>query len=90
MAVVGETGSGKSTLAALLVRLADLTVGRVLIDGIDVRDLAASDSSRTTGMVTQETYLAHATIAANLRAGRAGCRPTRNCGPRWRRPRWTM
>jgi ATP-binding cassette subfamily B protein len=67
IAVVGETGSGKSTLAALLVRLADPTAGRVLIDGIDVRDLAASDRSRIVGMVTQETYLAHATIAANLR-----------------------
>ena len=65
--MVGETGSGKSTLAALLVRLADPTAGRVLIDGIDVRDLAASDRSRIVGMVTQETYLAHATIAANLR-----------------------
>jgi ATP-binding cassette subfamily B protein len=67
VAVVGETGSGKSTLAALLVRLADPTVGRVLIDDVDVRDLAASDRSRIVGMVTQETYLAHATIAANLR-----------------------
>jgi len=69
VAVVGETGSGKSTLAALLVRLADPTAGRVLIDGVDVRDLAASDRSRIIGMVTQETYLAHATIADNLRQG---------------------
>ncbi|MGV8909790.1 MAG: ABC transporter ATP-binding protein [Propionicimonas sp.] len=67
VAVVGETGSGKSTLAALLVRLADPTAGRVLIDGVDVRDISASDRSRIIGMVTQETYLAHATIAANLR-----------------------
>jgi ATP-binding cassette subfamily B protein len=67
VAVVGETGSGKSTLAALLVRLADPTAGRVLVDGVDVRDLAASDRSRIIGMVTQETYLAHATIADNLR-----------------------
>ncbi len=67
VAVVGETGSGKSTLAALLVRLADPTAGRVLIDGVDVRQLAASDRSRIIGMVTQETYLAHTTIAGNLR-----------------------
>ncbi len=67
VAVVGETGSGKSTLAALLVRLADPTAGRVLIDGVDVRELAASDRSRIIGMVTQETYLAHTTIAGNLR-----------------------
>lgn len=67
VAVVGETGSGKSTLAALLVRLADPTAGRVLIDGVDVRELAAADRSRIVGMVTQETYLAHTTIAGNLR-----------------------
>jgi ATP-binding cassette subfamily B protein len=67
VAVVGETGSGKSTLAALLVRLADPTAGRVTLDGVDLRQLAASDRSRLIGMVTQETYLAHTTIAANLR-----------------------
>jgi ATP-binding cassette subfamily B protein len=67
VAVVGETGSGKSTLAALLVRLADPTSGRVTVDGVDLRRLAASDRTRIIGMVTQETYLAHTTIAANLR-----------------------
>lgn len=67
VAVVGETGSGKSTLAALLVRLADPTAGTVSIDGIDVRALSAADRSRIVGMVTQETYLLHATIAENLR-----------------------
>jgi ATP-binding cassette subfamily B protein len=67
VAVVGETGSGKSTLAALLVRLADPTSGRVTVDGIDLREFAASDRTRVIGMVTQETYLAHTTIAANLR-----------------------
>jgi ATP-binding cassette subfamily B protein len=67
LAVVGETGSGKSTLASLLVRLADPTAGRVTIDGVDLRELAASDRARIVGMVTQETYLNHATIAENLR-----------------------
>jgi ATP-binding cassette subfamily B protein len=67
LAVVGETGSGKSTLASLLVRLADPTSGRITIDGIDLRELAASDRARIIGMVTQETYLTHATIADNLR-----------------------
>ena len=67
LAVVGETGSGKSTLATLLVRLADPTAGRVTIDGVDLRDLATSDRTRIIGMVTQETYLEHATIAVNLR-----------------------
>lgn len=67
VAVVGETGSGKSTLASLLVRLADPTSGRVLIDGVDLRRISAADRTRIVGMVTQETYLAHATIAENLR-----------------------
>ena len=67
LAVVGETGSGKSTLATLLVRLADPTSGRITVDGVDLRRLAASDRARIIGMVTQETYLAHTTIAANLR-----------------------
>ncbi len=67
VAVVGETGSGKSTLATLLVRLADPTTGRVTLDGVDLRDIALSDRTRLIGMVTQETYLAHTTIAANLR-----------------------
>jgi ATP-binding cassette subfamily B protein len=67
LAVVGETGSGKSTLASLLVRLADPTSGRILIDGVDLRELAPADRTRIIGMVTQETYLAHTTIAENLR-----------------------
>lgn len=67
LAVVGETGSGKSTLASLLVRLADPTSGRITIDGIDLRELPAADRAGIIGMVTQETYLTHATIAENLR-----------------------
>jgi ATP-binding cassette, subfamily B, bacterial len=67
LAVVGETGSGKSTLASLLVRLADPTSGRVLIDGIDLRELTSADRARAIGMVTQETYLGHTSIAENLR-----------------------
>jgi ATP-binding cassette subfamily B protein len=67
LAVVGETGSGKSTLASLLVRLAEPTTGRVLIDGVDLRELAGQTRTAIVGMVTQETYLLHATIAENLR-----------------------
>ena len=67
VAVVGETGSGKSTLAALLVRLADPTSGRILLDGIDLRELDPSDRAAAIGTVTQETYLRHASIAENLR-----------------------
>ncbi len=66
LALVGETGSGKSTLAGLVARLADPTSGRVLIDGHDVRDLDPEDLSRVVGVVTQETYLVHASIRDNL------------------------
>lgn len=67
LGVAGETGSGKSTLAALLARLADPASGQVTIDGVDVRDIPATDLCRIVGMVTQETYLVHDTIRANLR-----------------------
>ena len=67
LAVVGETGSGKSTLATLLVRFDDPSSGRVSIDGIDLRQIGSLDRSRIVGLVTQETYLAHASIAENLR-----------------------
>lgn len=70
LALVGETGSGKSTVGALLVRLADPTRGRVTIDGVDLRDIAPGDLARVVGVVSQETYLAHASIAVNLRQAR--------------------
>lgn len=66
LAVVGETGSGKSTLAALLARLADPTEGRVTIDGIDVRAMDPEDLAGLVGVVSQETYLVHDSIRANL------------------------
>ena len=65
-AVVGPTGSGKSTLASLLPRLNDAGSGRVSIDGVDVRDLAPEDLARIVGVVSQETYLVHASIRENL------------------------
>jgi ATP-binding cassette subfamily B protein len=70
VALVGETGSGKSTLAALLVRLADPTTGRITLDGVDLRRLDPADRAAAIGMVTQETYLRHASIADNLRLAR--------------------
>jgi ATP-binding cassette, subfamily B, bacterial len=69
-AIVGETGSGKTTLGYLVARLYDVTGGRVTIDGIDVRDLAFESLAATVGLVSQETYLFHATIADNLRFAR--------------------
>jgi ATP-binding cassette, subfamily B, bacterial len=70
VAVVGETGSGKTTLGYLVARLYDTTAGRVTIDGIDVRDLSFASLARAVGLVSQETYLFHATIRENLRFAR--------------------
>ncbi|MET7464877.1 ABC transporter ATP-binding protein [Nonomuraea sp. NPDC005501] len=67
LAVVGETGSGKTTLGYLLPRLYDVTAGRITIDGVDVRDLTFETLADTVGVVSQETYLFHASIADNLR-----------------------
>jgi ATP-binding cassette subfamily B protein len=70
LAVVGETGSGKTTLAYLLARLYEVSEGSVTIDGVDVRDLGQASLASTVGVVSQETYLFHATIAENLRFAR--------------------
>ncbi|WP_425836858.1 ABC transporter ATP-binding protein [Streptomyces fractus] len=67
LAVVGPTGSGKSTLSYLVPRLYDVTGGRVTLDGVDVRDLDFDTLARAIGVVSQETYLFHASVAENLR-----------------------
>jgi len=69
-AIVGETGSGKTTLGYLVARLYDVDRGRVLLDGIDVRDATFESLARTVGVVSQETYLFHASIRENLRFAR--------------------
>jgi ATP-binding cassette subfamily B protein len=66
-ALVGETGAGKTTLGYLAARLYDVNEGGVLIDGVDVRDLSFASLARLVGVVSQETYLFHATIRENLR-----------------------
>ncbi len=70
MALVGETGSGKTTLASLVARLFDPTEGRVTIDGVDVRRLRLAELAEMVGVVSQETYLLHATVRENLRYAR--------------------
>ncbi|WP_336322342.1 ABC transporter ATP-binding protein [Streptomyces lavendofoliae] len=70
LAVVGPTGSGKSTLSYLVPRLYDVTGGRVTLDGVDVRDLDFDSLARGVGVVSQETYLFHASVADNLRFAR--------------------
>ncbi|MFE7487578.1 ABC transporter ATP-binding protein [Kitasatospora sp. NPDC057541] len=67
LAVVGGTGSGKTTLSYLVPRLYDVTGGRVTIDGVDVRELSFDTLARAVGVVSQETYLFHASVADNLR-----------------------
>ena len=67
LAIVGETGSGKTTLSYLIPRLYVVTSGSVTIDGVDVRDLAFGTLADTVGVVAQETYLFHASVAENLR-----------------------
>jgi len=67
LAIVGETGSGKTTLSYLIPRLYDVTSGSVTIDGTDVRDLSFAALASAVGVVSQETYLFHASVADNLR-----------------------
>ncbi|GAB3922090.1 ABC transporter ATP-binding protein [Kribbella albertanoniae] len=67
---VGETGSGKSTLAMLMTRLYDPSEGQVLLDGVDVRELSRETLADAVGIVTQDPYLLHASIAENLRFAR--------------------
>ncbi|MEU8813576.1 ABC transporter ATP-binding protein [Actinoplanes sp. NPDC048796] len=68
-AVIGSTGSGKTTLLNLVPRLFDATGGRVLVDGVDVRDLDPKLLARTVGLVPQKPYLFSGTIGSNLRYG---------------------
>ncbi len=66
-ALVGETGSGKTTLAYLVARLYEPQQGCVSIDGVDIRDMTLQSLAGTVGLVSQETYLFHASIRENLR-----------------------
>jgi ATP-binding cassette, subfamily B, bacterial len=69
-ALVGETGSGKTTCAYLVARLYDPTDGKVTIDGVDVRELTFESLASAVGVVSQETYLFHASVRENLRFAR--------------------
>jgi ATP-binding cassette subfamily B protein len=67
MAVVGETGAGKTTLGYLVARLYEPQRGRITIDGVDVRHASLASLAATVGVVSQETYLFHASVLENLR-----------------------
>jgi ATP-binding cassette subfamily B protein len=71
-AIIGGTGSGKSTLLNLIPRLFDVTGGQVLVNDVDVRQLAPPLLSGTVGFVPQKPYLFSGTVATNLRYGRPG------------------
>src|SRR5215207_8157650 len=66
-ALVGETGSGKTTLGYLAARLYDVTQGKITIGGLDIRDLRFEALTDLVGVVSQETYLFHASVRENLR-----------------------
>jgi ATP-binding cassette, subfamily B, multidrug efflux pump len=69
--VVGATGAGKSTLINLLLRFYDVTRGRILVDGVDIRELRLDELRRLFSLVLQDVYLFSGTIAENIRLGNA-------------------
>lgn len=75
VAIVGGTGSGKTTLAKLLVRLADPTQGRILVGGVDLRDVTRAQRCSRVRMVPQDGFLFDGTVAENIAMGRPGATP---------------
>lgn len=70
-ALVGPSGAGKSTLVNLIPRFFDVTAGAIFFDGVDIRDVRVDSLRRQTGIVTQDVFLFHDTVAANIAYGRA-------------------
>src|ERR1700687_3904981 len=70
VALVGETGAGKTTMARLMARFYDPTLGKVTLDGVDLRSISVGDLRRAIAMVTQETFLFSGTVGENLLFGR--------------------
>jgi ABC-type multidrug transport system fused ATPase/permease subunit len=70
IALVGETGAGKTTMARLIARFYDPTVGRLTLDGVDLRSIAVEDLRRAIAVVTQESFLFTGTVGDNLMFGR--------------------
>jgi subfamily B ATP-binding cassette protein MsbA len=75
VALVGSSGAGKSTLLSLLLRFYDPQQGRILVDGHDLRDVTLLSLREQIGIVTQESFLFHDTIAENIRFGRLDATP---------------
>ena len=72
VAVVGETGSGKTTFCRLLTRLADPVLGRIEVEGVDLREIARASRQGAIRMVPQDGFLFDVTVRENVRAGREG------------------
>ena len=70
--IVGATGAGKSTIINLLMRFYDVSRGRVLVDGVDIRELDVAQVRRLFGLVLQDVHLFSGTIGSNIRLGDAG------------------
>ncbi|MEG0579408.1 MAG: ABC transporter ATP-binding protein, partial [Niameybacter sp.] len=73
IAIVGPTGAGKTTMVKLLMRFYDVTSGKILVDGIDIKDFTRDDLRSMFGMVLQDTWLYNTTICENIRYGNLEC-----------------
>jgi ATP-binding cassette subfamily B protein len=73
--IVGKSGSGKTTLINLLARFYDVDEGRILVDGVDIREMKTEDLRRSIGIVLQESFLFRGTIYNNLTYGQRGATP---------------
>ncbi|MEB3288876.1 MAG: ABC transporter ATP-binding protein [Leptolyngbya sp.] len=69
VAIVGSTGSGKSTLVKLLLRFYDVSQGQIVLDGVDIRRINPTDLRRGIGLVSQDVFLFHGTVAENITYG---------------------
>lgn len=69
IAVVGATGSGKSTIVKLLLRFYEISAGKITVDGLDIRDIYLKDLRRAIGLVSQDVFLFHGTVAENIAYG---------------------
>ncbi|HEV8099616.1 MAG TPA: ABC transporter ATP-binding protein [Gaiellaceae bacterium] len=72
IALIGQTGSGKTTLTSLVPRFYDTTAGRVLVDGVDVRDVTLTSLRRAIGVISQDPFLFSATVRENITFGAPG------------------